>query len=415
MCECSLGLESITGLYRGSCLSCAFGSFGTICQTPVVISIYPEDNGEHDVSSHTTAMASEKTYAFFKTLKIPAQVTCLAAGGAGQLLVGSDDGSVRIYDLSTLKVVKAIRDLASVSSVVWHSQSGCLWLASGRSVMAFMMSTDKLILTVSDAHHKLDVGSEDDDAVNELTMNKNGDQVAFCLDSGVVGVINLCNNEVRRMRNGHDSVCGSVRFVPNRPGELVSGGYDSALLHFDVLQGKLLSRDDLRPMDSSSGLALSPSFILSLDISSTGVLAAGTADGRIYVGTSGERSSGAGGARQNRRRKWEGLRSDGRILVEVARGPVTAMAFTSPRELLTCTLLGSITSHQICGLTGNGGLTARSVWNRNAEDIFKVNAMVVCGNLLVLGGLQKDGTGIIEIWEERGINATDTSTTTNEE
>lgn len=58
---------------------------------------------------------------------------------------------------------------------------------------------------------------------------------------------------------------------------------------------------------------------------------------------------------------------------------------------------------------------ARSVWNRNAEDIFKVNAMVVCGNLLVLGGLQKDGTGIIEIWEERGINATDTSTTTNEE
>lgn len=217
------------------------------------------------------------------------------------------------------------------------------------------------------------------------------------------------------MRNGHDSVCGSVRFVPNRPGELVSGGYDSALLHFDVLQGKLLSRDDLRPMDSSSGLAMSPPFILSLDISSTGVLAAGTADGRIYVGTSGERLGGAGGARQNRRRKWEGLRSDGRILVEVARGPVIALAFASPRELLTCTLLGSVTSHQICGPIGNSGLTARSVWNRSVEDIFKVNAMVVCGNLLILGGFQKDGTGTIEIWEERGINATDTNTTTNEQ
>ncbi|KAI6166955.1 WD40-repeat-containing domain protein [Pisolithus thermaeus] len=360
--------------------------------------------------------ASEKTYASFKTLKIPAQVTCLAAGGTGQLLVGSDDGSVRIYNLSSFKVVKAIRGLASVSSVFWQSQSasqrGCLWLASGRSVIAFTMNTDKLVLTVSDALLKLDVGSDDNDAVNELTMSKNGDQAAFCLDSGVVGVINLCNNEVSRMRNGHDSICGSVRFVPNRPGELVTGGYDSALLHFDVLRGNLLSRDDLRAMAPSSGLALSPPFVLSLDVSSTGVLAAGTADGRIYVGTSGERS---GGARQNRRRKWEGLRPDGRILVEVARGPVTALAFTSPRDLLTCSLLGSVTSHEICEPAGNSGLTARSVWNRNTEDIFKVNAMAVCGNLLVLGGFQKDGTGVIEIWEEEGINATDTSTTTNQE
>ncbi|KAI6099904.1 WD40-repeat-containing domain protein [Pisolithus croceorrhizus] len=363
--------------------------------------------------------ASAKTYGSFKTLNIPAQVTCLAAGGAGQLLVGSDDGSVRVYDLSSFKVTKAIRGLASVSSVSWQSQSAsqrdCLWLASGRSVIAFTMNTDKLVLTVSDAHLKLDVGSDDNDAVNELTMNKNGDQVAFCLDSGVVGVINLCNNEVSQMRNGHDSVCGSVRFVPNRPGELVTGGYDSALLHFDVLQGRLLSRDDLRAIAPSSGLAMSPPFILSLGISPSGVLAAGTADGRIYVGTSGEISGDAGGARRNRRRKWEGLRSDGRILVEVAQGPVTALAFTSPREFLTCSLLGSVSSHGICGPVGNTGLTVRSVWNRNVEDIFKVNAMVVCGNLLVLGGFQKDGTGIIEIWEERGINATDTSTTASQE
>lgn len=360
--------------------------------------------------------ASETTYASFRTLKIPAQVTCLAAGGAGQLTVGSDDGSVRIYDLSTLKVVKAIRGLASVSSVVWQpqnaSQPDCLWLASGRSVVAFTMDTDKMILTMSDAHLKLEVGSGDDDAVNELTMNKNGSQVAFCLDSGVVGVINLCNNEVSRMRNGHGTVCGSVRFVPNRPGELVSGGYNSTLLHFDILQSKLLSQDDLRAMAPSSGLAMSPPFILSLDISPTGVLAAGTADGRIYVGTSGE--AGAGGGRQNRRRKWEGLRSDGRILEEVAQGPVTALAFTSPRELLTCTLLGSVTSHEICGPVSNGGqLTIRSTWNRNAGDIFKVNAMVVCRNLLVLGGFQKDGAGVIEIWEEMGTTGADLSTKIN--
>ncbi|KAI6022720.1 WD40 repeat-like protein [Pisolithus marmoratus] len=363
-------------------------------------------------------MADEKTYISFKTLKIPAQVTCLAAGRAGQLLVGSDDGSVRIYDLSTFKVVKAIRGLASVSSVAWQPQNashpGCLWLASGRSVIAITTDTDELILTMSDARVKLEVGSDDNDAVNEdcqLTMNKNGNQAAFCLDSGGVGVINLCSNEVSRMRNGHDTVCGSVRFVPNRLGELVSGGYDSTLLHFDLTSSYAFIGATAPP----SGLTMSPPFILSLDISSTGILAAGTADGHIYVGTSGERSSGAGGGRQNRRRKWEGLRSDGRVLVEVAQGPVTALTFTSPRELLTCTLLGSVTSHEICEPVGDSGPIVRSLWNRNAGDIFKVNAMVVCGNLLILGGFQKDGAGVIEIWEEMSTNTTDTSTKANQE
>jgi len=40
-------------------------------------------------------------------------------------------------------------------------------------------------------------------------------------------------------------ICGTVRFVPNRPSELLSAGYDSALLHFDITQGSVLSRFDI--------------------------------------------------------------------------------------------------------------------------------------------------------------------------
>jgi len=39
-----------------------------------------------------------------------------------------------------------------------------------------------------------------------------------------------------------EQVCATVKFVPDRPRELVSGGYDTALLHFDFTQGKVLSR-----------------------------------------------------------------------------------------------------------------------------------------------------------------------------
>ena len=36
-----------------------------------------------------------------------------------------------------------------------------------------------------------------------------------------------------------------MTFIPDRPSELVSGGYDSALLHFDIGQGNILSRFDI--------------------------------------------------------------------------------------------------------------------------------------------------------------------------
>lgn len=40
-------------------------------------------------------------------------------------------------------------------------------------------------------------------------------------------------------------ICDAVKFVPNRPSEILSAGYDSALLHFDIAQGSILSRFDI--------------------------------------------------------------------------------------------------------------------------------------------------------------------------
>ena len=81
------------------------------------------------------------------------------------------------------------------------------------------------------------------------------------MDSGVVGVVDLTTKSVRRMKTQHNSVssnklvfivsiehvfvlqvCATVRFIPDRPSELISGGYDSTLFHFDFWQGTILSR-----------------------------------------------------------------------------------------------------------------------------------------------------------------------------
>jgi hypothetical protein len=160
----------------------------------------------------------------------------------------------------------------------------------------------------------------------------------------------------------------------------------------------MLSRDDLTAAPPSSGVSLSPPFIVSLSISPTGIIAAGTADGRLYIGTSGEKSSEAPGGRQKRQRNWKGLKMDGRIVADVAEGPVVGLAFTEPRELLSCTLLGKITHYQICGSAAGGTLKLEPRWIGESKDNYKVNSIAFSGGSIIIGGFQKNGTGVIEVW-----------------
>lgn len=140
-------------------------------------------------------------------------------------------------------------------------------------------------------------------------------------------------------------ICSSVKFVPDRPAELVSGGYDSAILHFDYKQNALLSRQDigtpppcaghaahlidiLAIAPPTSGISLSPPFVLSLSLSVTGLLAATTADGRLWIGGGGDKAAPFNN-KKKRVRKWEGLREGDGVFVQVADGPVVARCVRS--------------------------------------------------------------------------------------
>ena len=73
-----------------------------------------------------------------------------------------------------------------------------------------------------------------------------------------------------------------------------------------------------------SGISLSPPFVMSIAMSSSGTIATGTADGRIWIGTGGDKRLGAG-AKKKRSRKWEGLREEEGLSVKVAEGPVVGL------------------------------------------------------------------------------------------
>lgn len=75
-----------------------------------------------------------------------------------------------------------------------------------------------------------------------------------------------------------------------------------------------------------SGVSLSPPFVLSTAVSSTGIVAAGTADGRIWIGAGGEkRLATAGSSGKKKSRKWEGLKEDEGLSTKVAEGPVVGL------------------------------------------------------------------------------------------
>lgn len=63
---------------------------------------------------------------------------------------------------------------------------------------------------------------------------------------------------------------------------------------------------------------------MSTAFSSTGILAAGTADGRLWIGLGGQKGSVKNKAKA-KSRKWNGLKDEEHLCIKVADGPVVAM------------------------------------------------------------------------------------------
>ncbi|KAI0362404.1 WD40 repeat-like protein [Trametes cingulata] len=343
-------------------------------------------------------------------IKVPTAVSAVSLGPNDVLCVGSDDGSLRWYNLPEGKVCKAVKSLGEeVSSIVWSrpkkEEPATVWVASGRKLFSFPADSQKMIMTAEDATCVLEVGEDNDDVLNEastamLCLSDHGKLLAFGSDSGAVGTIDVSSKQISRMKTRHTTVCGCVKFIPDRPGELLSGGYDYSLLHFDVGQGNILSRYDTTAPLPSDGVSLSPPFVLSISISSTGLLAASTADGRVWLGGGGEkRPASSQGGKKKRSRKWEGLKEEEGRWLQVAEGPVVSTAFRDQKRLLTCSLLGVVSAYEI-SRDAQGTLQAEKMWNARASSLVKVNALAVSNSWVIVGGFGKDGKGIVEAWHD---------------
>ncbi|KAI9509339.1 WD40 repeat-like protein [Russula earlei] len=321
--------------------------------------------------AHEAHIAHRPTLA----LQIPAQVSTLTYTQNGMLILGSADGSIRLYRPPDTKVVRAIRGLDSeVSSVAAVTPTtgtfGHIWVACGCLVSS-------VVEAPPGACQRGDTQcSGHSDVTNEISVSENEKTLAFSMDSGAVGVVDLVTNNIRRMETQHNSICAVVRFIPDRPSELVSGGYDSTLLHFDFGQRTILSRREFTSLPQSSDVSLSPPF---------------TAVYGLVLGDDKRLSV-------KRTRKWGGLREDMSLSKKIADGPIVAVAFLDPSVIVTSTLLGVISRHTLSteGSTEDWRLESTRV--AQTPSIAKVNALAVHDRSVVVGGFQADGTGTAEVY-----------------
>lgn len=234
--------------------------------------------------------------------------------------------------------------------------------------------------------------------MRKLSINDSKKCLAFATDAGTVGVVDLSSMSVARMKAMHTSICSSAKFVPGRPSELLSGGYDSSLLHFDFKQNTVLSRFDITSPPPSSGISLSPPFVLSTALSAGGLICATTADGRLWIGSGGDKLAPSAD-KKKRVRRWQGLKESEGCFFQIADGPVVGSAFLPDgTSLLTSTLLGRLARHDLA-YNDDQQIHTKVSWSAEVKSLAKVNAIAVSDVWLTICGISKAGRGMVEVWQ----------------
>ena len=78
---------------------------------------------------------------------------------------------------------------------------------------------------------------------------------------------------------------------------------------------------------------------------------------------------------------------------------MVSRAFINTQTLVVSSLLGMIIQYRLV-LEKENEFKLERLWERDAKEPIKVNALVADDKRVVIGGLQPDGSGVVEIWQK---------------
>jgi WD40 repeat protein len=180
------------------------------------------------------------------------EVLCLGTAGDGKdeganpaaphLASGGEDGSVRLWDLSAGRAVRALMlpqdggDAAVNAVCLGSAGASASWVyaASGSQLFGFDLRAPGMLLR--EPATRLAPSS---DEISHLCLNEADGVVAAADDSGEVRVHSLAGADclVSTLSGAHTSLCGCSAFRPGRAWELYSVGLDSLCVRWDWKRG----------------------------------------------------------------------------------------------------------------------------------------------------------------------------------
>jgi WD40 repeat protein len=164
-------------------------------------------------------------------------INCIDSTTSSRNLIasGSDDKSVRLWDIRTNKAIKCVVQCfeSSVEAVKFSvSNDNILFAASSNSLFNFDLRKDGIIIK-SPVSVTTDAAT---DEINTIAVSMSGDFVAVGDDSGVATILetnNLKSYKPKRL-NGHNSLVNAIAFSPVNPNGFVTGGFDCLLSTWDL-------------------------------------------------------------------------------------------------------------------------------------------------------------------------------------
>ena len=209
-------------------------------------------------------------------------ILCVTSTPDGKLFSGAEAGELCFWDLTGAKPTKIYTESGDdVTSICCSKQRPHeVYVACGTSVLLY--DTRQLSVPM----HTLKFNEEE---INQVVLHEKENYLAACDDSGQVKLLSVQERRVfKTLKNGHENICSTVAFRPGKPWDLLSGGLDSKLIHWDFSKAKVLSSFNFEELeiqdDQADKYLVNPPFIHSLSVSSNGnFLACGTENALVQI------------------------------------------------------------------------------------------------------------------------------------